>query len=253
MKALLAALVLAVAGTHGTTAQRTASTSPSVVGGSAAQRVLLRRILRRADRSGIAQVRIQRATGAVRLVFEPTAVPANTQTRVRWSQDLVAASFFVRSIERGLPRVAGYRAAGGGRSFSTLPRHDEGPLDRRALRVSLASALSAPGVRVRELSFFRPRGPAVAIVVQAAAAVDFAARRLGRVIRALDSFGDELDGYYFEVTSQDRQTLFAYGVAGAAGSFSVTVANQLARCAARLHLRVAISSHGVPPCPPRGE
>ena len=252
---LVAASVLVGATAFAATAVEERSIPP-VVHGSAAQRDLLRQILRAMGPTQIRSVSIQPTSGnGVRLAMRPNHLDrsrVSTSVRLGWDAYVVAYSFLKRSRGRGLPPVVGYSVAGDTRTFRTpvpriLPQFDRqriiGPVRRAVTRSGAAS--------VAELELLRPAGPAVAVAVVASRPAFFIQRRLAPIIRALNRIVPRVDGFYAAVIGAWGSIVFAYSRVELRGTSSTTVwvRPDLLGCAENLPVENEVAPDGAPPCP----
>jgi hypothetical protein len=169
--ALLVAAAVAVGATAlaATAVERSA---PPVLHGSAAQRDVLREILRVMGPTQIRSVAIERMSGnRVRLAMQPIRLDrsrVSTSVRLGWDAYVVTYSFLKRSRARGLPPVAGYHVAGETHTFRSLVPRTLPRFERQRIVVPVRRAVSRSGAaRVTELDLLRPAGPVLAVVVVA--------------------------------------------------------------------------------------
>jgi hypothetical protein len=251
---LVAASVFVAATAFAATAVEKRSIPP-VVHGSAAQRDLLRQILRAMGPTKIRSVSIKPASdNGVRLAMQPNRLDrsrVSTSVRLGWDAYVVAYSFLKRSRERGLPPVVGYSVAGDSHTFRSpvpriLPQYDRqrilGPVQRAVARSRAAS--------VAEFELLRPAGPAVAVAVVTNRPAFFIRRRLAPIIRALNRIVPRVDGFYVAVTDARRSILFAYSRVELRGTSSTTiwVRPDLLGCAENLPVENEVAPDGAPPC-----
>jgi hypothetical protein len=229
---------------------------PPVVHGSAAQRDLLRQILRAMGPTQIRSVAIQRTSGnRVRLAMQPSRLDrsrVSTSVRLGWDAYVVAYSFLKRSRERGLPPVVGYSVAGETRAFRSLVPRILPRFDRQRIVAPVRRAVTRSGAaRVVEFDLIRPAGPAFAVVVVANRPALFIQRRLGPVIAALNRIVPQVDGFYVAVTDARRSIVFAYSRVElrAMSSTTLWVRPDLLGCAEDLPVANEVDPDGAPPCP----
>lgn len=173
------------------------SRAARVVGGSAAQRSLLRNILARLGAAGDLQLRVLKAPGGARLTSRQHEI------RQVWDVAVVGDAFFEQSAEAGLPRVSGIEAGGVGWPTSNLAGQPASP---RATLTSVAATARAmrrialaSGARIAELSVLAPDALAVALRLRVTDPASFLQDRLSTLVRAASTNESRYDGLYIEV------------------------------------------------------
>jgi hypothetical protein len=253
--ALLVAAAVAVGATTlaATAVERSA---PPVLHGSAAQRDVLREILRVMGPTQIRSVAIERMSGnRVRLAMQPSRLDrsrVSTSVRLGWDAYVVTYSFLKRSRARGLPPVAGYSVAGETHTFRSLVPRTLPRFERQRIVAPVRRAVTRSGAaRVAEFDLLRPAGPVLAVVVVAHRPAPFIQRRLAPVITALNRIVPQVDGFYVAVTDARRSTVFAYSRVELRGTSSTTlwVRPDLRGCAKDLPVENEVAPDGAPPCP----
>jgi hypothetical protein len=199
-------------------------------------------------------VRISPAGRRVRLVMEPRRLDrskANVSVRLDWEAYVVTYSLLRRSLERKLPPVVGFSILGERRTFRTLTPRVLPPFDRSRTVTPVARAVRKSGAKVVELDLFRPAGPALAVVVTSDRPAAFIARRLGRLITALNRVARRVDGFYVALTDTRRSVVFAYSriELRATSSTTLWVRPDLLGCAEDLPVANEVAPDGAPPCP----
>ena len=252
---LVAASILVGATAFAATAVEERSIPP-VVHGSAAQRDLLRQILRAMGPTQIRSVAIQRTSdNQVRLVMQPSRRdPSRVSTSVRlgWEANVVAYSFLKRSRARGLPPVVGYSVAGETRTYRSLAPRVLPAFERQRIVRPVRRAVTRSGAaRIAEFDLLRPSGPSFAVVVVATRPAQFIQQRLAPVIAALNRIVPRVDGFYVAVTDDRRSTVFAYSRVELRGTSSTPlwVRPDLLGCAENLPVENEVAPDGAPPCP----
>lgn len=230
------------------------STTP-VAGGSAAQRTLLRQIIRAMGGTQISRVRISSSRGApALLLMSPSRLDrsrASVSVRLEWDAYLVAYSFLKLSLKRGLPPIAGFSISGQRRTFRNLNPRVLPPFTRSRIVRPVGRAVNASGATVVEFNLFLPAGPAFAVVVAADHPARFIERRLAPVVSALNGDARRVDGFYVAVVDARRSVVFAYGRVELRGQSSTTlyVRGDLRGCAENLPVSNEVAPDGAPPCP----
>jgi hypothetical protein len=229
---------------------------PPVVHGSAAQRGLLRQVLRAMGPTQIRSVAIQRTSdNQVRLVMQPSRRdPSRVSTSVRlgWEANVVAYSFLKRSRARGLPPVVGYSVAGETHTFRSLvPRALPAFEQQRIVRPVRRAVARSGAARIAEFDLLRPSGPSLAVVLVATRPAPFIQQRLAPVIAALNRVVPRVDGFYVAVTDARRSVVFAYSRIDLRGTSSTTlwVRPDLLGCAENLPVENEVAPDGAPRCP----
>jgi len=189
-------VVVVVAAGLGAGASATALPATRIVGGSAAQRAVLRDILTRLSTPQLAALRIVPVAGGVKLETESEAA------RPTWEALVAGRAFLVRSASLGLPPLLEVVAGRAG-----WPSSDLGPSQPRpataagaaAARTAMLRAVAGSGARVAELSVTRPYGLAVAIRLEVKDAAGFMHRRLRAFVLAARAHASRYEGTYLEV------------------------------------------------------
>jgi hypothetical protein len=162
---------------HGRLAALSSTSAIRIVGGSAAQRALLREIVGTLGSTHIRVLRVARVRGGVNL-----DAPVHSE-QATWELTVVGVAFHDLSIERRLPHVLAVDAPEVG-----WPTSNEGPMPPRATRASVVATRRimrtialASGARITQLTVSAPDGLAVLLRLR----VDDAARFLERRLRTL--------------------------------------------------------------------
>lgn len=249
------AAVLLVSAPAGVSAAVDAKAGVPIVGGSSAQREILRDVVHALGGTQISKITIvPLGQGRVRLVMQPARLDRsrpNVAVRLEWDASMVTYAFLRRSRLSGLPAVEGFSVGGKTMSFRTpnpriLPR-----FDRTSIAPPVGRAVRRSGAKVIEFNLFRPAGPAFAVVVQSDHPARFLQRRLEPIIVAMNGVTPRLDGFYVAVTDPERRVVFAYGRAEQRGVSTATVyvRDDLAGCAENLPVSVEVAPDGAPSCP----
>jgi len=177
-----------------------AATSTTIVGGSAAEREVLRQIVARLGPIRIPELRTVPAVGGVKLQAQVMAIRPN------WDALVIGATFFERSAALGLPPVLEVVTSQAGwptsNAASTEPPTATA-LSQAATRQTMLNLVDATGARPVELSVFKPRALAVAVRLQVDDAASFLHYRLRSfVLRASKHWG-RYEGLYIEVDDAD--------------------------------------------------
>jgi hypothetical protein len=188
-------LVLVIAGFVGLVSAG-AATSTRIVGGSAAERELLRQIVAKLGRTRIPELRIVPVVGGVKLQTHVTAI------RPSWDALIVGGTFLGRSAQLGLPPLlevdagqAGWPTSNAG---STKPPIATA-LSQAAARRTMLQLVDATGARPAELSILKPYALAVALRLQVDDAASFLHHRLRSFVLQASKHQARYEGQYIEV------------------------------------------------------
>jgi len=189
-------LMLVTAGLVGV-ASSGAATATTIVGGSAAQRTLLRQIVAALGPTRIPELRIVPVVGGVQLKTTVRAI------RPSWDALVAGVSFFERSAELGLPAVLEVDAGQAGWPTSNADNTEPPPaataLSEAATRRTMLKLVGATGARPTELSVFKPHALAVAIRLQVTDAASFLRYRLRSFLLQANKHQSRYEGLYVEV------------------------------------------------------
>jgi hypothetical protein len=224
---------------------------PRIVGGTAAERTLVRQIVRAQATTQILQLTIVPATGGVGL----RATLAGTARRVRndilgdWETWIVGGAFRDRSAALGLRRVVlignqneSGRATGG----RDLPRRP--PAGLAAFRRRVA-AVAGPGARVVAVRVGDPDGYSAIVVLRVTDPASFLRHRLrGLELRLA---GLRADGTFLVVDERNGRVLYSEGGSERLSSGVAGPADRRYRgCIPNQMTGLAMASP--PPCPATG-
>jgi len=189
-------VVLVALGCVAVAAAASAATSTTIVGGSAAQRAVLRQILTRLGPTRIPEIRIVRTVDGVRLRTGARA------TRPTWETLVVGGAFLDRSADLGLPPLLEVDAGQAGWPTSNTG----GARPPRATASSAAAARSrmlhfavASGAQVAELTVSKPGALAIALRLQVNDAAAFLHHQLRDLVLHAREHEARYEGLYIEV------------------------------------------------------
>jgi hypothetical protein len=189
MRAVLAAAVAAVLATGGAR-----STTPRIVGGTAAQRTVLAYVLEGMAPTGIAEIRLGRTS---------FVVPGSVGIRPAWNAWIVAGAYDDVGGRRGLPRLTSVRVGQAGWTRNGNPPPGRPPRATPASRAQAERAvehiLARSGATYSSIEVVAPDGVAVAVRVDANDVRSFMTKRLKPLVLALRRLGTRWDGLYVAV------------------------------------------------------
>jgi hypothetical protein len=184
------------------------SSRTRIIGGSAAQRSLLRTILAALGPTGVAKVRVVPVRGGVSL-DAPVQAP-----RASWQFLVVGVAFFTRSADQHLPPVGELDAGHVGWPTSNTSNWSRPP---RATRASVRSARRmmrrlalAAGAGAFEVTVSAPDALVVSLQLRVQNAARFLQNRLRTLVLGAEAHASRYDGLFIEVDD-------AHGVAWASG------------------------------------
>ena len=194
--------------------------TPAITGGSAAERALLRTIVREMRPSQIRALTVEppdgpwhpSAPGDVEVLA--TLAPAtkgHENSRGEWETWLVGAAFRDRSARLGLPRVLVVAEAGSGAQRVTGGARPPaaGPSGLPAFRRRVVAAAKASGARIVAVRVGVPDGYSADVTLQVSHPVPFLRHRLGQLRSRLT--GLHGDGVFIAVYEADGKVLSVGG------------------------------------------
>jgi hypothetical protein len=194
--------------------------TPAITGGSAAERALLRTIVREMRPSQIRALTIAppdgpwhpSAPGDVEMLGTLTpSTKGHENSLGEWETWLVGAAFRDRSAELGLPRVLVVGEAGSGAQRVTGGARPPmaGPAGLPAFRRRVVAAAKASGARIVAVRVGVPDGYSADVTLQVSHPVPFLRRRLGQLQSRLA--GLHGDGVFIAVYEADGRLLSVGG------------------------------------------
>jgi hypothetical protein len=189
-------VVLVAFGLVGLVATAWAATSTKIVGGSAAQRAILRQILGGLGATRIPEIRVVRTVGGVKLRTQAGTI------RPTWEALVVGGAFFDRSAALGLPPLLEVDAGQAGWPTSNAsgarpPRATASSV--AATRSSMGRFAAASGAQVTELAVSKPYGLAVALRLRVQDAASFLHDRLQTLVQQAREHESRYEGLYIEI------------------------------------------------------
>jgi len=175
----------------------TAATSIRIIGGSPAQRVVLRQIVARFGPTRVAELRIVSAPGGVRLT-----APAAAGFREVWETLVFGVAFFDRSAAEGLPPVVEVDTLHTGWPTSNAsggvpPRATDSTA--AATREAMLRLVARSGVGAGAVTVSTPDGQAVLIRLTVSDAAAFMHHKLRPLVLAAWAHESRYDGLLIEV------------------------------------------------------
>jgi hypothetical protein len=189
-------VVLGVIALGGVAGVAWAGVSTSIVGGTLAERTVLRQILAGFGPTHIPELRVVRVAGGVDLQEQDGAV------RPTWETLVVGGAFLDRSTDLGLPRVLEVEAGQAGWPTSDAAGTRPPPAtasSERAIRRAMLRWVARTGAHVAELSISKPEGLAVAVRLRVTDAASFLHHRLADFLLHARAYEPRLEGLYVEV------------------------------------------------------
>jgi hypothetical protein len=193
-------------GVHAAPAGKAAGAGTAIIGGTVAQRSLLRAILAALVPTHVPLVRIVRADGGVKLQAPALAI------RATWGVAVTGGVFFERSAAQHLPPVLEVDV--GQIGWPTLDAGPRPPLATRARVVATGRVIRrlalASGARIEELTVSAPDALAVVLRLRVSNAASFLHERLRLLVLGAQAHEARYDGLFLEVDD-------AHGIAWADG------------------------------------
>jgi hypothetical protein len=223
-----------------------------VVGGSDAQRALIREILAGMEETHIERIEIGEPEPAWK-PFEPgdvavtVAVRPNSGLLGGWAAVVVAGAFRDRSVREGLPSVVVLNTAGGGGRLDPGGTSKPRSVERGAVAAQIRRAAANAGTVPAELVVLEPYGIAYAMTLRVDDPARFMKERLPSLIEATDPFRDLYDGRYVEVVDATGDPIFRAGHATRLSLGGHWARADLAGCNPIIHSRPW--DYDPPPCP----
>jgi hypothetical protein len=178
-----------------------AAVSTTIVGGSPAERGILRQILAWIGPTGIPQLRIVPAVGGVKLQTHVEAI------RPSWNALVIGGAFLQRSADLGLPPLLEVDVGQAGWPISNAPGAGPpiatAPMELAARRTMLHLVNATEGATLRELTISKPYAVAVVLRVRVGDAASFLHHRLRAFMAAASKHQARYEGLYIEIDDAD--------------------------------------------------
>jgi hypothetical protein len=188
--------VLVAVGLAGLAASAGASPTTRIVGGTSAERALVRGILASLGSSHLSKLQIVSAAGGVKLRNGDGGL------RPAWEVLVVGGTYLERSAALGLPPLLEVDAGSAGWPSSNVggaqPKRAT-VASATAARAAILRAATASGARIAELSVSRPYALAVAVRLKVDDAASFLHHRLGAFVLSVRSRASRYEGSFLEV------------------------------------------------------